>query len=38
MTRRQIERQQRLDELKEICYDAAGAVLLGIIVLMAAFA
>lgn len=37
MTRRQIERQQRLDEIKELCYDIAGAILLGIILLMAAF-
>ena len=37
MTRRQIERQQRLEEIKEVCYDIAGAILLGIILLMAAF-
>lgn len=37
MTRRQIERQQRLEEIKEVCYDIAGAILLGLIVLMAAF-
>jgi len=37
MTRRQQERQQRLDEIKELCYDIAGAILLGIILLMAAF-
>lgn len=37
MTRRQIERQQRLEEIKEVCCDIAGAILLGIILLMAAF-